>query len=194
MPYIIHDNNNYLIQNKKGQWSIANNIISATRWDEIEKANNVLNHNCKQIEKLKNFNWEVKCISQKDEATNLSSEPIELNYDILEKVKEIHAFTKELEKRKSYLNGELSKIDLEIVDVEHAAEFYNLNASQGYKLYKLLHDLRVKRREVKDELQKINLTLGTSVKSENMENLERSILGLDNRQYTPRINKELFGV
>ena len=59
---------------------------------------------------------------------------------------------------------------------------------------KLLHDARNRRREYKDELEKINLSLGTSIRSTNMENLERSILGLDNRQYTPRINKELFGV
>lgn len=106
----------------------------------------------------------------------------------------MYTFTKELEERKLYLDEQLSKIDLEIVDIEHAAEFYNLNACQGYKLYKLLHDRRVKRREIKDELQKISLILGTSIKSSNIDNLERSILGLNNRIYTPRINKELFGV
>lgn len=63
-----------------------------------------------------------------------------------------------------------------------------------HKLYKLLHDARNRRREYKDELEEINLSLGTSIRSANMENLERSILGLDNRQYAPRINKELFGV
>lgn len=194
MLYIICNNDNYLCQNRKGKWSIVNNINNATRWDKIQKANNVVNTNCKQLEKLKEFNWEVKCVSQENEAVDVPDKPIELNYDILEKIKEIHSFTKELEERKLYLIEELSKIDLEIVDIEHAAEFYNLNASQGYRLYKLLHDSRIKRREIKDELQKINLTLGSSIGSINMENLERSILGMDNRQYTPRINKELFGV
>ena len=63
-----------------------------------------------------------------------------------------------------------------------------------YKLYKLLHNSRIKRREIKDELQKINYTLGISIRSINVANLESRILGLDNRKYTPRINKELFGV
>ena len=85
-------------------------------------------------------------------------------------------------------------IELDIVDIEHAAEFYTLNASQGYKLYKMLHDTRIKRRDYKDELQKIESTLGTSIRSANMNNLEKSILGLEHRQYTPRVNKELFGV
>lgn len=85
-------------------------------------------------------------------------------------------------------------IDLEIVDIEHAAEFYTLNASQGYKLYKMLHDTRIQRRSYKDELEKINLSLGTSIRSANMENLEKSIVGMEHRKYEPRVNKELFGV
>ena len=48
--------------------------------------------------------------------------------------------------------------------------------------------------ELKNELDKINYVLGTTISSTNMDNLERSILGLNNKQYTPRINKELFGV
>ena len=125
---------------------------------------------------------------------NSVAEPVELGYDILDKIKEISTFTKEIEDRRLYLMDQLHTIDLEIVDIEHAAEFYILNAAQGYKIYKMLHDAMVKRREYKDELQKINSTLGTSVKSNNMKNLEKSITGLENRKYTPRVNKELFGV
>lgn len=193
MKYIICDNDNYIFRDKQNKYTIVNNIDSATKWEDIQKVNNILKNNC-MGKHLKEFKWETKCVSQENEIVNTPAKPIELNYDILEKVKEIHTFIKELEERKLYLIEEQRKIDLEIVDIEHAAEFYNLNASQGYKLYKLLHDSRIKRREIKDELQKINLTLGTSIKSINMENLERSILGMDNRQYTPRINKELFGV
>ena len=140
------------------------------------------------------YGLEVKYVSQENKVINPPAKPIELEYDILDKVKEISEFTKQIEERKLYLIEMIHTVDLEIVDIEHAAEFYNLNASQGYKLYKLLHDSRIKRRELKDELEKINLSLGTSIRSVNMENLERSIIGLEHRQYTPRINKELFGV
>ena len=140
------------------------------------------------------YGLEVKYVSQENKIINPPAKPIELEYDILDKVKEISEFTKQIEERKLYLIEMIHTVDLEIVDIEHAAEFYNLNASQGYKLYKLLHDSRIKRRELKDELEKINLSLGTSIRSVNMENLERSIIGLEHRQYTPRINKELFGV
>lgn len=194
MSYIICNGDNYLRQNKKSQLKIVKDINQATRWDTAIKANNV----CDNISRNKNFkdyNLHVKSIFNDDEIISIDNyKPIELNYNILDKVKEMYTFTRELEQRKMYLVEQLSKIDMEIVDIEHAAEFYNLNASQGYKLYKLLHDRRIERRKIKDELQVINLTLGTSINSNNMNNLEKSILGMDNRIYTPRINKELFGV
>ena len=115
-----------------------------------------------------------------------------MDYNILDKIKEISAFTKQLEDRRSYLIEKIQEIDLNVVDVEHAAEFYSLNASQGYKLYKLLHDLKTERRKYKNELEKIELTLKTYFKSQSIENLEKSILGIDTKKYTPRINRDLF--
>ena len=191
MPYIICKNDNYLLQTPEG-YIVVNEKEQASRWENIQKANNV----CKNInlnKKLHNYHMCVEFVAEEKEE-DVPASPIELGYDILEKVKEISEFTKQIEQRRLYLIEMIHNIDLEIVDIEHAAEFYVLNASQGYKLYKLLHDARNKRRSYKDELMKINNTIGTSMESNKMENLERSILGLDKRQYTPRINKELFGV
>ena len=192
MPYIICNNDNYLFQDSTG-FFIINDFNQATKWKKIQTANNVCEH-INRSKRFHNFHLKVKYVSQENKEMNLPAKPIELEYDILDKVKEISIFTKQIEERRLYLIEEIHKIDLEIVDIEHAAEFYNLNASQGYKLYKLLHDSRIERRKLKDELQKIELSLGTSIRSTNIENLERSIIGLDNRKYEPRINKELFGV
>ena len=192
MPYIICNNDNYLHRNKKNHFSVVHTMENATTWSDAQKADNVCAINAKEL--VLKYGLEVKYVSQENKVVNPPAKPIELEYDILDKVKEISEFTKQIEERRLYLMEMIHTVDLEIVDIEHAAEFYNLNASQGYKLYKLLHDARNRRREYKDELEKINLSLGTSIRSTNMENLERSILGLDNRQYTPRINKELFGV
>lgn len=192
MPYIICNNDNYLVQTTSG-FSIVHDMKDASKWQKIDKANNVCK-NVNQNKKLHKYHMEVKYVSQENKVVSPPAKPIELDYDILDKVREISEFTKQIEERRLYLMEMIHKADLEIVDIEHAAEFYSLSASQGYKLYKLLHDARNRRREYKDELEKINLSLGTSIRSTNMENLERSILGLGNRQYTPRINKELFGV
>ena len=197
MAYVIYNsgicnNDNYIRQDMDG-YSIVEDIDNATKWKNIQKANNVCK-NVNKSQKIQGNHFEVRYVVQENKMISPPAKPIELDYDILDKVKDILLATKQMEERKMYLAEEIQKVDLEIVDIEHAAEFYDLNASQGYKLYKLLRDNRIKRRELKDELEKINLFLGTSIKSANMENLERSILGLDNRQYTPRINKELFNV
>ena len=176
MPYIICNNDNYINRDK----------------NDITKANNVCKNNIKKL--VKKYHLEVKYVSQENKVLNPVAKPIELEYDILDKVKEISTFTKEIEERRLYLMEMVHNIDLEIVDIEHAAEFYTLNASQGYKLYKMLHDARIQRRSYKDELEKINLSLGTSIRSTNMENLEKSIVGMEHRKYEPRVNKELFGV
>ena len=190
MPYIICKNDNYLRQTTEG-FIVVNEKEQASRWKNSQKANNVC-RNTNLNKKFKNYHMCVEFVEEGKE--DIPAIPIELGYDILDKVKEIFEFTKQIEQRRLYLIQMIHNIDLEIVDIEHAAEFYVLNASQGYKLYKLLHEARNKRRKYKDELQKINLALGTSMESNRMENLERSILGLYNRKYTPRINKELFGV
>lgn len=193
MPYIICNNDNYLAQDTKG-FSIVHSEEEAFRWKKIDKANNVCNKYCQTNKNVKKYHLKVKYVSQENNVVNPVAKPIELEYDILDKVKEISAFTKEIEERRLYLMEMVHNIDLEIVDIEHAAEFYTLNASQGYKLYKMLHDARIKRRLYKDELKKIDLSLGTSIRSANMENLEKSITGMDHRKYEPRVNKELFGV
>ena len=181
MAYIICNNDNYLKRDKKNHLSVVHNMKEATKWDTVTKANNMCTINAKYV-------------SQENKLLNPVAKPIELGYDILDKVKEISTFTKEIEERRLYLMEMVHSIDLEIVDIEHAAEFYTLNASQGYKLYKMLHDARIQRRSYKDELEKINLSLGTSIRSTNMENLEKSIVGMEHRKYEPRVNKELFGV
>lgn len=192
MGYIIYNGDNYLYQNKKNSYEIVHDVNKATKWEKLQSANNVCK-NMNQSKNFKNYHLKVKYVVQNNGITYEPHE-VKLDYDILEKVKEISEFAKQLEDRKIYLMDMIHKIDLEIVDIEHAAEFYNLSASQGYKLYKMLHNARIKRRELKNELEKIGFTLGASIKSDSMENLKNSIIGLDSREYEPRVNKELFGV
>lgn len=176
---------------KDGRYSITKDYKKAMSWKKITKANNVIERLPKN---LRSYNLSPKYVEQEYGEIKSPAKPIELEYDILDKVRNISAFAREIEERRLYLIEQLQIIDLEIVDIQHAAEFYTLSASQGYKLYKLLHNTMVQRRSYKDELKKIDLSLGTSIRKENMENLERSIQGMGMRKYTPRINKALFDV
>ena len=119
--------------------------------------------------------------------------PVNLPHiNIDEKISDISDFIRILEMKRDYLNSMLSVVDQEIVDIEHAAEFYTLNASKGYKLYKMLHDCRVRRREYKNELQKITYILNVYPSHQKLIDLDKQIAGIEERKYKPRVLKELF--
>jgi len=93
--------------------------------------------------------------------------------------------------RVDFLSDNIQKLDLEIIDIQHAIEFNKVDIVGGYKYYKMLHDILVQRREYKDELKKINIIRGTLSK-DMVDTMIRSLDGIDTQQYQPRILGELF--
>ena len=185
MSYVICNNGYYLRKEEGKRYAVVTSIDKATKWDAANKVENI----CSRMQKdLRKYNLKPQLIKEE----NLPELSEDMEYDILDKVQEISIFVDELENRVPYLKKKIHEVDLEIVDIEHAAEFYNLNAAEGYKLYKNLHDARNKRRKYKDDLEKINYVLESSCKSKDMKNLQKRIVGLDNRKYKPRINSKLF--
>jgi RNA processing factor Prp31 len=93
--------------------------------------------------------------------------------------------------RHMMLVDEQSKYDRQLTDVEHYIEFNagKLNACDGYKAYKLLQDVLVQRRKVKDEIQIMNMVMDrVSIP----EDLDDKINELESRKYEPREFKYLF--
>lgn len=84
------------------------------------------------------------------------------------------------------------KAELEIEDIEHAAEFYNLDASHGYQLYKLLHDARVRRRKCKNAIAWIDFILEQRPERFVENDPSARIAGTRSRDYAPRALPELF--
>lgn len=62
----------------------------------------------------------------------------------------------ELVKKRKGLFEDLSSIDKNISDIEHVIELAVCNASEGYKLYKMLKSNLSKRRIIKNEIDKNN--------------------------------------
>jgi hypothetical protein len=56
-----------------------------------------------------------------------------------------------------------------------------------------LHESRIERRKVKDEMEKIRYILEETMNGALANRMSKKIIGLDNRQYSPRVLKELFG-
>jgi len=111
---------------------------------------------------------------------------------IQQRVDEITRFTGYVQSRNDFLRGELSKIDREITDIHHFIEFKKLNAYQGWIVYKLLQKKLLKRREIKDEMLILSNLSGCYLTPESLGNIEKSIIGLEDRIYKPRELAELF--
>ena len=77
----------------------------------------------------------------------------------LQHLKDFREFIQTIHSQRDVLVNAQKKAELEVEDIEHAAEFYNLDASHGYQLYKMLHDARVRRRKYNNAITRIDYIL-----------------------------------
>ena len=92
------------------------------------------------------------------------------------------------------LREQLSKVDLEICDIQHYIEFFSLDAAKGYKAYKMLKERLIRRREIKDEIAKVNLFLAGNATDFSSGKVTQQLRTMECRNYQPRILNELFGL
>ena len=85
---------------------------------------------------------------------------------------------------------ELSKVDLEITDINHYIEMSKLDAYRGYNAYVMLRDRLVKRRKIKDEIYYLKNMIN---KSQEFDAKSKGFLmRIDHQKYEPRAIGELF--
>lgn len=207
ITYIITDGINYLIENNIGTCghTLATNKELATHWNKKKSATNVLKSlqgehskilgscmsNKKKFKVVEEFKIEKENIIMSERVQPKAL--VELNFNIQDEVKSMKDKIILLENRNEYLQYLLSETDRKISDCLHCAEFYNLNASQGYKLYKVIHETQLQRRDIKNELQSIRYILNSNINSKSIDNIDKSIYGIyNNQKYTPRVVDELF--
>lgn len=191
----------YLIVDGSGAKATAKRQL-ATEWKTFEAANNVL-RSLKKAKKHKIYNIDnYYVLSTDDEVVPVSTEKLDLATNIISKefpepiekgLINIFDFLDGLEKRKNEFVNQLSIVDMELNDVLHKIELTpKLNACEGYKLYKMIYDMRVRRRKIKDEITIIECIMDVDFKTSNIDKIKNQIEGLKNRKYMPRIHKELF--
>jgi hypothetical protein len=116
--------------------------------------------------------------------------------DELDKIKEdVSLFSdtlKDLRKRKQELLDLQSEVDKEISDIYHYIELSNLNAYQGWLMYKMLQYRLKRRRVIKDELSIIKHLVKCNIDTQSLSEIQDMIKNMDNRKYTPRILSDLF--
>lgn len=171
---------------------IAKDKISATTFVDKEKAVNFLKNMSRSY---KNIGYKVEELYDVEQKQNFDIDDYfnpEVMDCIKEKIKGIQTFFRNIEKQKEFAEIQLDLSEKKILDIQHAAEFYNLNASQGYSLYKMLHDERIKRRKYKDQLLIISFITEGGLNSIFDGTVLKRIEGMDGRAYKPRIIDELF--
>ncbi len=96
--------------------------------------------------------------------------------------------------RESLIKAE-SDADLKICDILHYIELCDTSDEEAVGLVDLLKECREHRREVKDEIIRLDAfqrTVGTSANVAKAKEAIKSIKGLETRRYTPRKLSELF--
>ena len=189
--YVLYNNKYYLMQNAIKQFVPTTELNEAFQFFDKTKAENALANLPKQ---MRNLGYFVIQISNTDKPVDFDQfTDIELvNYDsALAQIGSFCDLHDQLVARAPWIDHKLTEVDNKIQDVLHAIEFNSYNARDGYKIYKLLHDLRLERRKYKDEIF-IRELIDDNIHSADWGKFRSRVKDVKDRQYHVREMEELF--
>ena len=189
--YVLYNQKYYLMHNAIGQWTPTSELNESFQFNDKTKAENALSNLPKQMRNLGYFVQQVDAPSKPvdfDPFTNVDL----VDYDsALAQIGSFCDLHDQLVARATWIEYKLQEVENKIQDVLHAIEFNLYNARDGYKIYKLLHDLRLERRKYKDE-QIIADVMKSGFAGSNWELARTRVDDLKDRQYHVREMEELF--
>lgn len=189
--YVLYNNKYYLMQNAIKQFVPTTELNEAFQFIDKIKAENALANLPKQT---RNLGYFVIQISNTDKPVDFDQfTDIELiNYDsALAQIGSFCDLHDQLVARAPWIDHKLTEVDNKIQDVLHAIEFNSYNARDGYKIYKLLHDLRLERRKYKDEIF-IRELIDDNIHNVDWGKFRSRVKDVKDRQYHVREIEELF--
>lgn len=191
MMYVLYNQKYYLMHNAIGQWTPTPELNESFQFNDKTKAENALSNLPKQMRNLGYFVQQIDAPSKPvdfDRNTNLDL----VDYDsALAQIGSFCDLHDQLVARAAWVEHKLQEVENKIQDVLHAIEFNSYNARDGYKIYKLLHDLRLERRKYKDE-QIIADVMKSGFAGSNWKLARTRVDDLKDRQYHVREMEELF--
>ena len=191
MMYVLYNQKYYLMHNAIGQWTPTPELNESFQFNDKTKAENALSNLPKQMRNLGYFVQQIDAPSKPvdfDRNTNLDL----VDYDsALAQIGSFCDLHDQLVVRAAWVEYKLQEVENKIQDVLHAIEFNSYNARDGYKIYKLLHDLRLERRKYKDE-QIIADVMKSGFTGSNWKLARTRVDDLKDRQYHVREMEELF--
>ena len=189
MPWIISNGKSYVEINGMNQMITTCYIDRAHIFSSKKTAEKY----CALLPKaMKNLKYKVIFISNPDpDSPDLLPELLTPDFYI-KHLQEFSDFINTIREQRERLFAAQRKAELEIEDIEHAAEFYNLDAAHGYQLYQMLHDARVQRRKCKNAIAWIDFILEQHPERFVDNEPSARIAGTRARDYAPRALPELF--
>ena len=189
--YVLYNQKYYLMQNAIKQFVPTPELNEAFQFNDKTKAENALSNLPKQMRNLGYFLQQVDAPSKPLEIDGFDKSEL-VNYDsALAQIGSFCDLHDQLVARATWVEYKLQEVEDKIQDVLHAIEFNSYNARDGYKIYKLLHDLRIERRKYKDE-QIIADVMKSGFAGSNWELVRTRVDDLKDRQYHVREMEELF--
>lgn len=189
--YVLYNNKYYLMQNAIKQFVPTTELNEAFQFFDKTKAENALANLPKQ---MRNLGYVVIQISNTNKPVDFDQfTEIELvNYDsALVQIGSFCDLHDQLVARAPWIDHKLTEVENKIQDVLHAIEFNSYNARDGYKIYKLLHDLRLERRKYKDEIF-IRELIDDNIRDTDWGKFRSRVKDVKDRQYHVREMEELF--
>lgn len=184
--YVITDKTVYL--KTCGGHKVVNSLGEAGKY-KFDKANNIIKS---MPTELREYSWQIECATVSKSAIIDTSTGNNFNYDLDYEISRMEKFAKDLKEQEKILIAKLQKMEFKIVDLEHYVEFYNADMYSAWKYYKLFQDVMRERRCIKDEIAIINYILNSNMKSASNNLLSKAVSRLNERQYSPRVLKDLF--
>ncbi len=110
----------------------------------------------------------------------------------LDAIGSFREFIQTIQKARPKLEEQQIHAEMEIEDLLHASEFYDLAKDQGYEIYQRLREARIRRRNCKNAVAWIDFVLDANPAEFLRHDPSPRINGSQHRQYRPRALPELF--
>lgn len=120
------------------------------------------------------------------------TDTIKKEVDYYEDIKNLNLKIEHLKVSLTELENQQKIIDLKINDYQHYIEFNKLSASLGYCAYSEFRILLIERRNIKNEIARINVFLKSFNNDIDFCSMENKLQQIDNQRYSPRILFDLF--
>lgn len=193
--YIITDGSRFIYRNHANKYVPTSSEAMADIYTR-KQAENIYNSSLPKALKscfyLEKYDTPPDGMKQADTSITYNAMRSEDVEHWINKISTLNGLADEALHRKDELTQQLSVVDQELSDIFHYIEFCNLNAAQGYKMYKMIKERRIKRRTIKNELEIVTAILNKKIGDGIEGEISKIADSLETRMYEPRILKELF--